>query len=91
MKVESSINALSAETLALQTLFAELCHGLIGRDPVFRSVISDVFDHAANHLENIAISVGNKASPEHTVKAIQIVEELRTVVLGNMQKPRGPV
>ena len=91
MNLEDEIHSLSAETWALQTLFAELCHGLIDRDTTFKAVLADVFDHAANFVEDRTIAIGKGASPQHTVKALRIVEELRTVVLGNMKKPAGGV
>jgi hypothetical protein len=87
MDIENEINSLAAETLALQTLFVELCRGLIVMSPQGRSTIARVFDHAADITEHIAIKHGKSASPEHTVKALGIVEKLRTAVLGDQQKP----
>ncbi|MFN0191595.1 MAG: hypothetical protein ACKVP5_06410 [Aestuariivirga sp.] len=89
MDVENEIHSLSGDTLALQTIIAELCLGLVSTNPHLRDTISKVFDNAANHCEDIAIRFGKSASPEHTVKALRVVEEIRTLVLGKQQKPSG--
>jgi hypothetical protein len=49
------------------------------------------FDDAANSVEDLAIRIGKSASPEQTVKALRIVEEIRTATLGNKNKPRHAV
>lgn len=83
MNIEDEIYDLAASRLAHQTIIAELCHGLIAYDPRLRDIIAKSFDHASNHVEDLAIRFGKSASPQHTVKALRVVEELRTVVLNN--------
>jgi hypothetical protein len=91
MSLDDEIHSLSAFEMAMQSLFAELCIGLIAKDQSNSYLISKVFDHAANHVEDVAIRAGKSASPKHTAKALRIVEELRTVVLGNVTKQKDSV
>jgi hypothetical protein len=44
-----------------------------------------------NGTEHVAIEAGAAAHPAHTVKALQIVEEIRTMVLGGGSKPKHAV
>ena len=85
--IRTEIDSLAAETIVLQTLFGELCHGLIVRDAAFSQIISRVFDQTADHIEDMAIKFGKSSSPEHLVKALRIVEEMRTVVFSGTKKP----
>jgi len=60
-------------------------------DAALDGAIAAGLNDAANQVEDIAIHLGKTVSPEHTVKAIRIVEELRTAVLGNQDKPRSRI
>jgi len=91
MDLEREIHALGAETLALQTVVSQILYRLSKLSPDIRKAIADGFDDAANITEQNAIQLGKAASPEHTVKAIRVVEELRTVVFGNQGKPKRTV
>jgi hypothetical protein len=42
-----------------------------------RAIVAAVFDDAASQAEDFAIKLGKSALPDHTVKAIKIVEQLR--------------
>jgi hypothetical protein len=53
--------------------------------------ISIGFNNAASLVENLAIQAGETVPPEHLVKALRIVEELRTASLGRHDKPRHGV
>jgi hypothetical protein len=89
--VEQELDALAGETLAIQVILAKVLHRVRGVDPALADAIAVGFNDAANQIEDIAIRFGKAASPEHTVKAIKIVEQLRTAVLGNHDKPRDAV
>jgi hypothetical protein len=54
----------------------------------FPDAIARGFDLAARFVEDRAIEAGETSSPEHLIKAIRIVEELRTATLGHHDKPR---
>jgi hypothetical protein len=83
MNVHDEIYSLSGETLAIQSVTAALCIGLIGKDATLRAPIAAAFDGAANFVEDLTIRTGKSASPKHTVKALRVVEELRAAVLGD--------
>jgi hypothetical protein len=91
MDVEHEIYSLSAETFALQTIITQTLARLSGLSPEIDRALRDGFDDAANVAERLAIHFGKAARPEHTVKALRIVEELRTVVFGDQDKPKHAV
>jgi hypothetical protein len=83
MDVEKEIYSLSADTLAYSTILAQVFWQISQTSPEMHTAISRGFDDAANVVEHLAISYGTRASPEQTVKALRVVEELRTATLGN--------
>ena len=87
----TEIYALSAQTLAFGAIITNVFYQLGKADPRFAAAIRQGFDDAASLVENFAIEKGKAASPEHTVKALRIVEELRAASLGNHDKPRHGV
>jgi hypothetical protein len=90
MDHDKEILALSAETLALGYVVGNVLSTL-ARIPALRSAIIEGFDQSADVADSVAIQFGKSAAPEHTVKAIRIVEEMRAMVLGNEGKPRHSV
>jgi hypothetical protein len=91
MDADSEIRALAAETLAIQTIVGQTLFHLARADPRIADAIRQALDDSANIVEQIAIQFGSKASPDHTVKALKIVEEVRTIVLGRGNKPRDAI
>ena len=91
MDYEAEIDALAAETLALQAIVTNVfCQ--IGKDDVVLSLaIRRGLDDAVNEIENLAIRLGKTARPDHVVKAVRVIEELRAASLGNQDKPRHGV
>jgi len=83
---EAEITALAAETLALQTVLVHVLGRLAVLDAGLADAIKFGFDDAASDAESTAIKFGKSASPDHMVKALHIVEELRTATLGNPDK-----
>jgi hypothetical protein len=75
--------SLAAETLALQSIVGMVLNRLYRQDSRLAGAIRLGLDDAASHVEDMAIRVGKAAPPEHTVKALRIVEELRTIIVGN--------
>jgi hypothetical protein len=90
-QVKQQIEALSGETLAIQVILVNVLRRLRTVDPTLADAIVAGLDDAANQAEYFAIRVGKSASPQHTVKALRIVEELRTAILGNHDKPRSGI
>ena len=91
MDHDKEINDHSAQLLALTAVLAFVFGKIAQADPKLLSAISLGLDDAANFVENFAIKTGKTASPEHTVKAIRVVEEIRAATLGNQSKPRHGV
>jgi hypothetical protein len=90
MDHEKEIYSLSAETFALTTIIANVFSRLSQTDARLAAAIKRGVDDAASQVENIAISLGKAASPEHTVKALRIIEEMRKSI-GDQDKPRHGV
>lgn len=88
MDTQQQINGLNAETFALQAVLAQVLYELKSLDPRFADAIARGFDNAASFVENMAIQAGEASPPEHLVKALRIVEELRTASLGRHDQPR---
>jgi hypothetical protein len=88
MDAEMEIQSLHAETMALSFMISHILRRISASDSSLAQAISAGFDDAANGVENLALRAGKAASPHHLVKAIRIIEELRTATLGNEKKPR---
>jgi hypothetical protein len=88
MDTESEIQKLHAETLALNIILSNVLHEF-SKDPALKAAMVAGFRRSADIAEHTAIMMGKFASPDHTVKAMRIIEELRTVVLGEEGKPKA--
>jgi hypothetical protein len=91
MDKEHEIASLGAETIALQAVLTNVLHQLALSNPDLGGAIRLGLDNAANEIESLAITAGKTARPDHLVKALGIVEELRTMTLGKRDKPKGGV
>jgi hypothetical protein len=91
MDYDHEINSLAAETIAIQNVLAQVLYRISRISPAFETAILQGFNDAASSIEDSAIIHGKAASPDHLVKAIRIVEELRTATLGHKDKPRHGV
>ena len=91
MDVEREIHSLAAESIATQFILTQLLICLRRMTPELNRVVREALDDAANIAELTAIHLGKSASPEHSVKAIRVVEEIRAVVLGDQDKPKHGV
>ena len=87
----TEIQQLAAETLAIHTLFAHVFDELIRDNPALRESVRKGFDHAASDLEQVAIRRSKGPMPAHVVKALSIIEDLRTATLGNPSEPKHAV
>jgi hypothetical protein len=90
MDTEKEIHSLSAETLALSIIVGNVLSKL-ARNASLRPAIVEGFNQAADVADSVAVQFGKSASPEHTIKALRIIEEMRTMVLGNDGKPKNLV
>jgi hypothetical protein len=87
MDREKEINSLAAETLALSVILGNVLTQLAA-SPALRPAIVAGFDQSADFAQIIAEQFGKSASPDHTIKAMRIIEEMRQVVLGKEETPR---
>jgi hypothetical protein len=90
MDSEKEIRALAAETLAFSIIVGSVLSKL-AKDSSLRAAIVEGFDQAADVADSVAVRFGKTAAPEHTVKALIIIEEMRAMVLGDEGKPRNLV
>jgi hypothetical protein len=91
MDNEHEIASLAAETLALQVVLTNILHQIALTNPDLDGMIRLGFDNAANEVENLAITAGKAARPDHLVKALSVVESLRAMTLGDRNKPKHDV
>jgi hypothetical protein len=90
MEHETEIRSLSAETLATSIVLANLL-SRFARIPALRLAIVSCFDQSVDMADDITAGLGKSASPDHTVKVLRIVEEMRSMVLGDGEKPKSLV
>jgi hypothetical protein len=90
MEHETEIRLLSAETLATSIVLANLL-SRFARIPALRLAIVSCFDQSVDMADDITAVLGKSAAPDHTVKVLRIVEEMRSMVLGNGEKPKSLV
>src|SRR5438094_235041 len=67
MNVNDEINSLAGETIALQTLLADICSAMLAFNPDMKPLLARAFDESANHLENVAIKAGKSAGPKRLI------------------------
>jgi hypothetical protein len=91
MDTDHEIASLAAETMALQAVLTNVLHQMARCSPEIGEAVRLGLDNAANEIESLAITAGKTSRPDHLVKALGIVEELRTMSLGNRDKPKRSV
>jgi hypothetical protein len=91
MDHDREINLLAAETIAIQNILAQVLWRISEISPDLKNAIRQGFSDATSSVEDSAIRLGKVASPDHLVKAISIVEELRAATLGEKDEPRHGV
>jgi hypothetical protein len=82
------IRSIHAEMLAFNAIVTQVLYRVLQTDHKLADAISLGFDDAARLVEDIAIKAGKSVPPDHLVKALRVVEELRTATLGNSAKPK---
>jgi len=90
MEHEKELRLLSAETLAMNIVLANL-FSRFARIPALRLAIVVGFDQSVDMAEDITSMFGKSAPPDHMVKTLRLVEEMRAMVLGNGGKPKDLV
>jgi hypothetical protein len=87
---EKDTLSLSAETLAVSIVLANLLSGL-ARIPAVRPAVVTCFDRSKEMAENATAIFGKSASPDPTLMVLRVIEEMRTMVLGAGAKPKDTV
>jgi hypothetical protein len=82
--MEQQLTALRAETLAIQAVLTNVLFQMKRLHPVLADAIARSFDKAADQIKR----AGRPASSEPVVKALVIIEELRTASLVPDYSPR---
>lgn len=90
-ELEFEINSLAGETMATWAILGYVLDRLAKNHPDIRSSIASGFDDAASHVEHMAIKFGKTAAPEHTLKALEMVENLRAMIFGTHTEPKRDV
>jgi hypothetical protein len=80
--MKHDLTTLRAESFAIQAILTNVLFELKKLDPVLAEAIARGFDNAANQIENSSIGNGQRASLEPLVKALGVIEDLRTATLG---------
>jgi hypothetical protein len=91
MDVEKEIHTLTAETLALMAIFARVIGNLADSSAEMHAAIAGGFDDAAGMVEHLVIALGKESPPSRGVRALEIVEILRTASLGDQNQPKHTV
>jgi hypothetical protein len=89
MDHDKEIRALSAETLATQLVLQQVLFRVGKVDPRIAAAIGQAFEDASALAENLAMEFGADGDPGHTVKALKVIEELRTAVAGEAKPKHG--
>jgi hypothetical protein len=75
-ELSHELDALAAETFALQAALTHVLARLITVSPDLRIPIAQGFDDAANFIEHVSLVHGRASG--HMPKALKVIEELRT-------------
>jgi hypothetical protein len=89
MDQQMQINSIAAETHAIQAIMTNVFYELKLLDPRFEDAIARGFNNAASFVEYVAIKAGRTSPPEHLVKSLRVVEELRATSLGQDKPKHG--
>jgi hypothetical protein len=90
MDYDKELAALAAENLALSIIFGQVLSKL-AKIPMLREAIIEGFDQSADVVDSVSMIPRNSTSPNHSVEALRIIEEVRAMVLGDDGKPKHRV
>jgi hypothetical protein len=85
MENDNQSKVLFGETLAIQAALSAVLYELHLLDPIIAGAIARGFDNAAIQIENLALQAEKSVPLEHFVKALGIIERLRTASLGHQR------
>jgi hypothetical protein len=79
--MKHDLTTLRAETFAVQAILTNVLFEIKKLDPVLADAVARGFDSAANQIEDSTSQTGKAASSKTLVKALSIIEDLRTASL----------
>lgn len=85
--LQSELDSLYAQTLALELVLFALLSRMLPTSHVGQIVVPSL-NEAADRAADCAVIMGDRASPEHSGRALEIVEELRKAIVGAGPKHR---
>jgi hypothetical protein len=89
--MEHELMAIGAETLAIRATLTNVLFELKRLGPALANAIARGFANAANQIEERAIQAGTAVSSDTLVKALGIIEDLRTASQGRRRvHPTSP-
>jgi hypothetical protein len=89
--MEIRIDTLDAMTMALQLTLSHVLDELSKADPKVAAAVKKGFDKAADAAELLAIKEPQSERGKSSLSVLQIVEEFRSITLGNHDNPPGGV
>ncbi len=82
MAMSREMNNLAAQCLALQAVVVQFGRHLADVSPEFSVALGKAFDEATRKVEEAGLALGDTVIPEYTLKACEIVKDMRTGVFG---------
>ncbi len=89
MTTNVEMQRLAGENIATQTVLAALCSGLAQISPMHRRIVSHALDYAEHVVDVGSFESGAQATSVHLASFANVVEQLRTVSLGEEQRSEG--
>ena len=86
--IKKEIISLTAENLAVQFIFIDVCRKISAAHPEIEPLILQGFDSAADLAEDISIILGRQSG--HTAESLRVVEQLR-LAFARKDKPKHGV
>ena len=83
--MDKELEVVAAETLALQSLLAHILDQLRRSSPKLDRAIREGFDHAASECEALSIQFAKTDDGKKFVKALGIIEYVRTATFGDQK------
>jgi hypothetical protein len=89
MDIEKELRSLHVEQSAHHIALTQIL-GALARDRSLRAAISEGFEQALGVAQSLSESPPEATSPEHGIKILRVIEDIRSTVMGN-EKPKGRV
>ncbi len=81
MDAEAEINAVQAESVALQAVVIALSRQTLEARPELAPAFCAAFEDAERLMQGIAVRIGTDAPREVTVGALAVIEQIRAAII----------